>query len=147
METNRRNLVGCALAFPIIAIPAVADAAVPVPTAAYARSSSGSGAWWRVHARMTRLELAVGQVATDAAELPDGADRSEAYKRAERLSVAAYQLRWRLLTTPAPDVNAALWKFDYLFEPADGETPAWNVEHENVRLAFSDVRRCLGGRA
>jgi hypothetical protein len=72
--------------------------------------------------------------------------------RSWRCTEIAGDIITRLLDLPAPDLKAALWKFDYLSGFAegslsrdDGTTPAWTAYY--IRGAVLDVRRFLGGEA
>lgn len=102
--------------------------------------------WWALHARLHRLEAASERYWARSTQLPEPL-AVRARSRSSDLSERAHEMRWELLQMPAPDAQAALWKFDYMMAPDEGETPAWNLAHANVRATFADIRRCLGGEA
>lgn len=65
----------------------------------------------------------------------------------EALQEHRCQLRDRLMTMPAPDKAALLWKLEHVFTPDDGEgpdasLPCWTLRY--VQPTIDDFRRFLG---
>jgi hypothetical protein len=66
--------------------------------------------------------------------------------RSEELGEIAYDAKWKVFHTPAPDVAALLWKLEHLFgedERDEGSGLAWDASLLDELLA--DARRLAGG--
>jgi len=77
----------------------------------------------------------------------DDAQYELANKRADSLTTGSLSVVRELLQMPAPNKQAALWKFDYLFADAvlkDGDcaTDSWHAEYAKQTLL--DVQHYLG---
>lgn len=139
-RTTRRGLLAAVAVAPATLLAQSAGA-----TPAYAGTADG-GRWWRLFARMERLDAEANRLGALADETGIG----EYDDRGWRCVEISGDVRWKLLDLPAPDVKAALWKFDFMtglaegvFDKPDGCTPGWHAPA--IRLAVLDVRRFIGG--
>lgn len=144
--TSRRAFIAGASAIALAPITAHTTADAAPVLANRLPVSAVVNPWWALHARLHRLEVVSDRYWVRSTQLSEPL-AARARSRSSDLSERAHEMRWELLQMPAPDAQAALWKFDYMMAPDEGETPAWNLAHANVSATFADIRRCLGGEA
>lgn len=151
-----------------IALPAMAVPVVPIPKTL---DRPDGGKWWRLHARMERIERHADdydraifhplweafqkanggcpfQDTPERKALAEGMGLSEVGDRYERMIEVFCRLSDRLLELPAPDAKAALWKLERLVgtdDPGTDSTPAWSKDY--VEQTVADLRHFVGGAA
>lgn len=164
METStRRGLLGAIAIAPVAAILASSSPALssPLPLA------SDGGRWWRIHARMQRIDAAHDRYSDEAwrprhdaflqatggiwfRDTPERKAAADAVglpaveDRCERMVDVICALRDQLVELPAPDAKALDWKLAYLVgDDENGDsTPCWSKDH--IAPIVADLRRFLG---
>lgn len=151
-----------------IAVPVLA---APPAFSAKPLDRPDGGKWWRLYARMERIERQASeydrvafnplwkafQKANGGCPFQDTPERkalaeemglSEVGDRYERMIEVFCRLSDRLLELPAPDAKAALWKLGRLVgtdDPGTDSTPAWSKDY--VEQTVADLRHFVGGAA
>lgn len=110
--------------------------------------------WWIPDPEQNRRTKEAARAAIDAVaefrrldrEARDATGYDAAGKLHDDTDEAAYEAKWALLFTPAPDHAALLWKIETMLTPEDGSITPYT--DEAIEPLLSDARRLLShGRA